>query len=59
MISTYCGSMTQAEFRKHIRECGICWLDAQGRFFNLEFDPSAIRQPNSTQNDDVAGPTKP
>jgi hypothetical protein len=43
-LSTYCGSFSQEEFAEHIRECEVCWQDAQGRF-DLDFNPSDIPEP--------------
>jgi hypothetical protein len=51
MLSTYCGSFSQRQFRKHIAECGVCWKDAQGRS-DLDFDPSNVLNPDQQTESD-------
>jgi hypothetical protein len=49
MLSTYCGSMTQEQFREHIETCGVCWEDAQSRT-DLDFDAGQVSNPNDEEN---------
>jgi len=44
MISTYCGSFSQEEFRKHIEECEVCFTDAEGRS-DLDFSTEMVWDP--------------
>jgi hypothetical protein len=53
-ISSYCGSFTQRQFKKHIGECAVCYADAFARC-DLDFNPEEVLDPTATAIDAEIG----